>query len=531
MGKRAGTAGMILKNPKISIIAVIVLYLGFNLFSLGFFPFAHSDEGWLASLSRTMQNEGSLSATEDFFHLTERHPHAVKSLFHVMQFPFVAVSFTLFSVRLLSLIAGIAALYFLFKAARQLLGSNSLAWAAVLLTAVDIEFIYISHFARQEIMVAAVFCAGLFLFFRPKKSWKFKNDLALGGLLAAAEGIHPNVFIISSGIVFLYLASAAVRKITGKREYPSFKNLGLFLVVLGAGALVYTGISLLMDPEFVANYLAFGSRTGVTNPLIIKFLKLPRFYSKMFNRISGTYFLPDLRPQLIVFGIVSVILIPAAFIRNTLKHEAVLITAMNVGINVGLLIIGKYSPPSLILIFMPGYLSVTVFLKILCADKKRFFYITGIVICASFVFSLCQIMPWKNQSYSGYIQKVKTVTDVNAPVLANLNTVFAFNPGKLFTYRDLNGLKGSMSFSTYVKHYGIRYIILPEELQIIYNERPVWNSMYGNIYPWYSEMTAFLDEKCEKIAQWTEPVYGMRITTYMGRREGTVTVYRVKTAD
>ena len=283
-----------------------------------------------------------------------------------------------------------------------------------------------------------------------------------------------------------------------------------------------------MDSGFVTNYLGFGSQTGVTNPLIVKLLKLPRFYSKMFNRVSGTYFLPNLRPQLILFGIVSVFLIPAAFMRDIMKKEAVLLASLNVGINVGLLIIGKYSPPSLIFIFIPGYLSVTVFLKILFTAKRSLFYIAGTLICASFFFSLYQILPWRSQSYSRYIQRIKAETALNAPVLANLNTVFAFSPGKLFTYRDLNSLKGMMSFSTYVMQHGIQYIILPEEFQIIFNERPVWNSMYGNVYPWYSEMISFIEDKCEKTAEWPEPVYGMRITTYMGRKKGTVTVYRIK---
>ncbi len=517
-----------LKQPGRIKIVIIVLYLVFNLYSLGFFPFAHSDEGWLASLSRTMIKEKSLTATEDFFHLTVRHPHAVKSLYHVMQFPFVAASDTLFSVRLLSLAAGLTALFLLFRASRFFVGNTSLAWVVTLLTAVDSEFLYSAHFGRQEIIVAAVFCAGLFLFIRPKKYWYYKHDLVLGGILAAAEGIHPNIFVISSAITFLYLAAAELRKITGEKKYPSFKNLGLFLAVLAAGALIYTGISILMDPGFVAHYLAFGSQTGVTDPLIIKLLKLPRFYSKMFYRISGTYFLPDVRPQLILFGIISVMLIPAAFIRNTLKHEAVCLTALNFGVNLGLLVIGKYSPPSLVFMFIPGYLSVALFLKIIFSDKKILFYLAGFMICASFIFSLYQILPWRTQSYSRYIQRIKTETDGDGPVLANLNTVFAFNPGKLFTYRDLNSLKESMSFSSFVKQYRIRYIILPEELQIIFNERPVWNSMYGNIYPWYPEMISFIEAECEKIAQWAEPVYGMRITTYMGRKEGTITVYRVK---
>lgn len=51
--------------------------------------------------------------------------------------------------------------------------------------------------------------------------------------------------------------------------------------------------------------------------------------------------------------------------------------------------------------------------------------------------------------------------------------------------------------------------------------------MYGNIYPWYEEMMFFLTNECEEISSWNEPVFGMRITSYMGSRDGNITVYRV----
>ncbi|MEA1910718.1 MAG: hypothetical protein U9N32_03460, partial [Spirochaetota bacterium] len=99
---------------KHGIAVAVFIYIILSILSLTYFPFMHSDEGWLASLSRSILLERNIGATEDFFHEVERNPHAIKTLFHLMQIPFISTGFNLFAVRLLSLIAGFITLYFLF---------------------------------------------------------------------------------------------------------------------------------------------------------------------------------------------------------------------------------------------------------------------------------------------------------------------------------------------------------------------------------------------------------------------------------
>lgn len=509
------------------LLSAVLLYALLSLASLTFFPFMHSDEGWLASLSRSILTERNIGATEDFFHETDRNPHAIKSLFHLIQIPFTAARFTLFSVRLLSLIAGLITLYFLYLASLHIFHDRLFAVIVTGLTALDIQFIYATHFARQEIIILMILSICLCLFYKQFNIWSCKKDIIIGGLLGISIGIHPNIFIIATGITFLYIFYSTAGTITKNKKYPSFLNTGLFILTLGFFGIIYIGFSLILDPEFISNYMNFGSDHGVTSPFIIKLLKLPRFYKKMFFQISGTYYLPDIRLQLLMFITSFLVLIPLTFVVKKNRITILSLQILMLGINTGILIIGKYSPPSTIFIFIPGYLLTFTLIKVLFSSPINFVRVSLILTVLTAGISAVQIFPWNTINYNSYIQKIRNHIPDGSKTLANLNSIFAFPPKTLHTYRDLPALDPSHNFKGYINKYKIEYIVYYDELEIVFNERPVWNTMYGNIYPWYEDMTVFLQDNCEQISKWNEPVFGMRIGSYMGKRGGDVTVYRV----
>ncbi len=60
-----------------------------NLLTLNAYPLMHSDESWLAALTATMMNNVDLMATEPFFDLAPRAPHTLKTLYHLLQMPYL----------------------------------------------------------------------------------------------------------------------------------------------------------------------------------------------------------------------------------------------------------------------------------------------------------------------------------------------------------------------------------------------------------------------------------------------------------
>jgi len=282
-----------------------------------------------------------------------------------------------------------------------------------------------------------------------------------------------------------------------------------------------------MNPDFLSKYINFGSSVGVTKPFIIKVLKLPRFFKKMFFRIEGTYYLPDIRPQMLLFALSFLILIPVSIFY---KNKRIIIfsgQSLFLGILSGILIIGKYSPPSIIFIFIPGYFLFFILMTTLIKSTKGLLSICSILIFSTSVFSLFQVLPFINVNYNSYIKKIKTYIPENSKTLANLNTIFAFSYDELYSYRDLTVLNAEFGFSDYIEKYKIRYIIYSEELKIIFDERPVWNTMYGNIYPWYPDMMGFIKTSCIEITNWNEPVFGMRITSYQGKKNGGIRIFKI----
>jgi len=518
----------LLKNSILT--ASIFIYIILSIFSLIYFPSMHSDEGWLASLSRSIYHEKNIGAVEDFFHDVQRNPHAIKTLFHLIQIPFINTSFSLFAVRLLSLIAGLLALWFLYRSSLIIFKNKYITAGIVLLTATDIQFIYCSHFARQEILIFLVFSICLYIFVDPTKIWRIRKDLLIGGVLGISIGIHPNIFIIATGFVFLYILHSVIRVRTKNKKHPFFTNLAVLIATLTFFGIIYIGLSLFLDSDFISNYLNFGNDHGVTNPIFVKALKLSRFYKKMFFRIGGTYYLPDIRPQLILFAASFLLLIPVAVFTPKKRLLILSVQVLMLGINAGILLIGKYSPPSIIFIFLPGYLLIFILLQTLIPERKILWF-TFILAASSAIFSAGQILPWMGIDYTEYIRKIKYNIPETAGTLGNLNSVFAFSPDKLYSYRDLISLNSKFGFSNYMERYNIEYIIYSDELEIIYKERPVWNTMYGNIYPWYEDMKLFLKNNCKEVTKWNEPVFGMRITSYMNNRGGNITVYKVLTKD
>lgn len=91
-------------------LAAAIYILMACLLSLSFlesFPFVHSDESWLAGLSRAMLEEKSIGVTEPFFDARPRYPHGIKALFHLMQMGMITLfGYGVRAARLLSWIGG-----------------------------------------------------------------------------------------------------------------------------------------------------------------------------------------------------------------------------------------------------------------------------------------------------------------------------------------------------------------------------------------------------------------------------------------
>jgi len=517
---------MVIKRKTI-LYACLIVYISFHIFTLANFPFVHSDEAWLASLSRSISVEKSLAATEDFYHITPRYPHAIKSIYHLIQIPFICAQFSVFAARLPSLIAGLLCLYFIYKISVILLGNIKAGMLPVLMTAVDIQFIYMSHMGRQEIFIAALLYMGIYYFLESSENRSYQSDIILGIITSAGIGIHPNSFLIGCTIVLLYCYFIFIRCRQKNIPLISLKNMIIYIAVTAAGVVFFISLSFIMDPQFPVHFLSFGSEHGVTDTFIRKIFRFRSFYIKLYKTISGTYYLPEIKYQLWFFGSMFLTALSCLFIKKYKKFYLGAFITVILAFNLSILFIGKFSPPSIGILFPAGYLlSALVMKRIL--NSRVYYYIGIFLLAALCISSGIQMLSQCNEGYRNYISEIKEAVPADAKVLANLNTAFAFNYKKLHVYRDLASLeKRDLSFEEYIRGHSIDYIIYPEEMDVIYQERPVWNTVYGNIFPYYDDMQKYLKESCSEIYQFTSRVYGMRIVPYMNRKDWTVRIYKV----
>ncbi len=503
------------KKNIISYAALAIYFIG-SLFFLDKFPFMHSDESWLSGLTRTMMHEG-MDSTETFFDLLPRYPHTIKSFFHMMQMPLIKLfGYELFSVRLLSAVFAGASLFILYKIVLKISGSNLFAFLAAAVVALDIQFIYASHFARQEIIIAFGIVLIYLYVLKNADQWSYKKDIITAVIIGAMIGIHPNAFIgaLVAGSIYIYY-------IVVEKKF-TVKNLAMLVGVVVGFALIFVGVSYIFDAQFIAHYLKYGDHLGVTMTFREKIRAIVPYYQKLWLGISGTYYTPWIKIQMTLFAAAIMTGVVYAYWDRKILCFLLPIAA----VNAGYIIIGRYSQPSILLMFIVCWMLFFYLLSRVKFSKMKIIA-TAVLAMAMMIASLVQIVPYINSDYKDYIHEIKVAVPEGSKVLGNLNTEYAFAYDSLRDYRNLGYLDDNeMGFADYVESNDIEYIIVPEEMEFIYERRPVWNIVYGNIYPYYDDMKEFLAQKCEVVHEFYSP-YGMRIVRFADDKDWSVMIYKV----
>lgn len=506
---------------KILIILVFIYFL-VNLSFLTQFPFVHSDESWLSGLSRNIFETKNFSSTETFFDLYPRNPHAIKIIFHSIQIIFIKMlGYNIFSVRLISLIFGSLILYYFYKLCVEIFNSSIKSTIATIFLAVDIQFIYASHFARQEIVILFVFIYTLYFFYKNIDNHTIKQDLILGCIIGICIGVHPNSFIISLPFAAIYLYHVLFSK-----KLKLFNLMAYCLILL-----VFCGIFVLLsfsfNPNFINDYFNYGKQFNVHYSLSGKIGEFKYFYEKLYYGISGTYYTPNIKLQFFIFISSFIITILKLFItKDKIKNQQIIsILLLIVFLNIGIILVGRYNQTSIIFQFPLFYILITYLLENLSTYYK---YIITLGLALLIVMNtFTNVFPYINGDYNNYLNNISKTVEKDDIVLANLNSEFYFHNGKLHDYRNLAYLKeNNMTFKDYIYKYNIKFIIYPEEMDIINSESPRWDAFYGNLY-YYDEMKYFLKKNCTLVNEFRNKTYGARIARYINEKDWTIKIYKV----
>ena len=485
----------------------------------------HTDEAWLSGLSRAIMNEGRADAVEPFLDLLSRSPHAIKILYHFLQVFFIRIfGYGLFSARLPSLIAGAACLACFGKLITQLTGQKGFSClAGIAMLSLQIQFIYASHFGRQEIFILLFMLLSLNILFSDRLPG-FRRGLLSGLPISVAAGFHPNAFITAwpTGLILLLM-------IISKRRRAS-EGAG-YILSAGGGAAFFVLLSLLFNHSFTADYSAFGNEVGVFEPLGIKLLGFDDFFRKLFMRISGTYYTPRITPVFLLAAAAVPILLADAIRKKRLNRGAAIGFISIAGICAGICLLGKYSPPSIVFIIPYLILLITSAVAGISAPKSKLLLTAAFTALLAFnsTAMIIEEAGNKKESYMEYISRISAEVPAESRILGRLSEEYATDYGKLTSWRNLSELKAAgITVEEYLRQREIEYIVYPEEIDYIFQTRPVWNLIYGNPAYYYQDLQKFLREYCELQAVFISPGYGTRITLQRYKKNWEIRIYRVR---
>ncbi len=519
------------ENNKSTIVTILflVVYFLMNLLFLTQYPFVHSDESWLSGLTRNMLESKDLGVTETFYDLKPRYPHAIKTIFHLLQMPFLMIfGYHVFSFRLLSLITSMIVLFlfqrFLLRLSPidfgNIQGNRGIVVIPILgmaMMASSIQFIYAAHFARQEIILVLALVSIASLLYKEK-------PIPAAIITGLSIGLHPNSFILGMMGLLMLLPE----KTFHVRPLPKWRPLLQYVGVTACIGGLFLATSLSFDSNFFSHYLAYGqSEFDIAAPITSKLGEFPYFLQKIWFQVSGTYHVPNIRIELIIFGVAFLASLWLFFHKKktlpTEQRKPLLFVLQGLlGIFLGMVIIGRYNQTSIVFFFPLFFALLYLLLLFFWQEKNRkktpgLWLSLAAIIIVLFLSTISNISPWltTHYSYDRYLNEISKAIPSHAKVLANLNSEYYFENDGLRDYRNLSYLKeNNLSLSEYLEENQIQYIVISDELDLIYQKRPIWNMIYGNLR-YMDELKNYLQESCTLVHEFQDNVYGIRIVQYM----------------
>jgi hypothetical protein len=247
-------------------------------------------------------------------------------------------------------------------------------------------------------------------------------------------------------------------------------------------------------------------------------------------RISGTYYTPNIIPLFIIAGAGTTAAVVYSFRKKTFPAALSAALFGIVAVNLGIILIGKYSQPSII--FAVPFLVILICSGIESFNPKteRIIYAAAAaVLLLNSILMITEALSGEKESMADYTEKIAEVIPPESRTLGGLQSGFYFNDGQLLDWRNLAFLdKAEITFEEYIQNSGIEYIIYTQEIDYIYNSRPVWNILYGNPVVYYKPLQQFLSQHGELISEFNSPGYGTRLTLHRNKRNQMVRIYRVK---
>lgn len=251
------------RNQYVQLGAVLFASTAFHLWSLLRTPAPFGDESNLASQALGLINTGrpvgplqvgTLERIENYWTFFPTLGIWFDSI------AIRALGLNLFAMRFVSIVFGLLLLAAIYVISTQLAGHRA-GIICVLITSISSSFVYSSHLARHDIVVAAFGFGAIALFVTDRRpGFPFRSVLS-GLLIALATEVHPNALLYGSTILTLHLVEYG-------RSALRLARFWAFASTAALGLVSYFTIHVLPDPRRFETFTAVAFGTTKTPPAL-----------------------------------------------------------------------------------------------------------------------------------------------------------------------------------------------------------------------------------------------------------------------
>ncbi|MGM0378808.1 MAG: ArnT family glycosyltransferase [Bacillota bacterium] len=494
----------------------LILFFIINLLFIENFPYIHSDEAWLSGLTRNMLNQNTINPNYSFFDLYPTTNHSIKLIFNGLQSIFIKIfGYKVLSVRLISLIFSTSSILVFYKIASFLNEDKKMNILFTILFSLNQQFIMTSHMARQDILILFLMLLSIYFLITNKN-----NIYKISLIIFIGLGIHPNIFFIGLGSLIIYLYRLLYKKI----KLNSFIKFTLFNVFTISFYLI---TSFMINNNFLKGFLNYGKKLGVIDSILKKLINFYYFYYKIFHQISGTYLILNNKIYLSILFL-SIIAMIYFIYKNKLKSYETEIFLYFLSINLAIFLLGRYNQTSIIFPMIFIYLFLIIIFKKIKVKRKVKIYLLIALISLNFIFTYKTINKHTyKEDYSSFLNEFNIIEKTDSKILGNLNLEYKFK-NRLLDFRNLDYLKeNNLTIEKYIEKNNIEYVIIYEEMDYIYRNRPKWNILYGSL-DYYPNLVDYLNTDFKLIKEFSSKIYAIRIAKYVNTYPWKVKIYKLK---
>lgn len=452
--------GSYLKRDR-SRAAFLVFFLFFlvvTVFSFTKYPVIHIDEAWMSSAITHFEKTGQWNMGLSVYRERPYSFGEYGNIFLGLQYiSFSLFGYSLLAARLVSYLAFLGTLFFMWKLARCWEFDRSVSFLALTFFLVSRTVFYGSHLARSEALLTFVFMFLLYLYF----SYRGKHPLVLfglGGLASLSVEIHVNGLIICLTLGAILLADVFVLQKKTMREFLFFVAGGVISFVL------VIVLHYMVQHDFYTYLLERGGSSG-TFSLTARFGQLADFLGTIyFNKKFFSKSLPEL---LLALGVLAALGFEIFKDKNKKLLYPLLILF---SVWSGIIIIARYN-------YYYYYLLIPVMALIAghCLSRRFCFPLITLILAANTGIDLYQVGANSRvnvRRMREYIRK-EVILSEKTTVLGEVSFQYYIGDYDYIAFRDFDHYRlhsEDPSAADYFDKYGITAVVIDDYLERRFSE-------------------------------------------------------------